>query len=100
MRKILLPILLFIFLAKTMTLKVKKKLDILKNTLVETYSEIEILEKEIILLDSTYIQKNYELVTVSKLNNDPFIHEIELRGNIESRKNVIVVPEVVGKYLS
>ena len=54
-----------------MTLKVKKKLDILKNTLVETYSEIEILEKEIILLDSTYLQKNYELVTVSKLNNDP-----------------------------
>ena len=101
MRKILLPLLLFIFSCENNDIESKKKkLDILKNSLVETYSEIEILEKEIILLDSTFIQKNYELVTVSELNNDPFIHEIELRGNIESRKNVIVVPEVVGKYTS
>ena len=100
MRKILLPILLLIFSCENNNIESKKKkLDNLKNSLVETYSEIEKLEKEILLLDSTFIQKKYELVTVSKLNNDPFIHEIELRGNIESRKNVIVVPEVVGKYI-
>ena len=100
MRKILLPILLIIFSCENNNIESKKKkLDDLKNSLVETYSEIEKLEKEILLLDSTFIQKKYELVTVSKLNNDPFIHEIELRGNIESRKNVIVVPEVVGKYI-
>ena len=101
MKKILLPVLVLIFSCENNNLdSKKKKLDVLKNSLVETYSEIERLEKEIILLDSTFIQKNYELVSVSKLNNDPFVHEIELRGNIESRKNVIVVPEVVGKYLS
>ena len=100
MRKILLPILLLIFSCENNNIESKKKkLDNLKNSLVETYSEIEKLEKEILLLDSTFIQKKYELVTVSKLNNDPFIHEIELRGNIESRKNVIVVPEVVGKFI-
>jgi RND family efflux transporter MFP subunit len=101
MKKIVLPILVFMFSCENNNLvSKKKKLDDLKNSLVETYSEIERLEKEIISLDSTYIQKNYELITVSNLNNDPFVHEIELRGNIESKKNVIIVPEVIGKYIS
>ena len=48
MRKILLPLLLFIFSCENNDIESKKKkLDILKNSLVETYSEIEILEKEI-----------------------------------------------------
>lgn len=76
----------------------KRKLDELKNFLVETYSQIESLEKEIIELDSTYIQKNYELVSISKINKEPFVHEIELRGNIQSKKNIIIVPEVIGKF--
>ena len=97
---------LFVFLFLTLSCEnsnlenKKKKLDVLKNSLVETYSEIERLEKEIILLDSTFIQKNYELVSISKLEKKSFINEIELRGNIESRKNVIVVPEVIGKYVN
>ena len=97
---------LFLFLFLTLSCEnsnlenKKKKLDKLKNSLVETYSEIERLEKEIILLDSTFIKKNYELVSVSKLEKKSFINEIELRGNIESRKNVIVVPEVIGKYVN
>ncbi len=76
----------------------KRKLDDLKNFLVETYSKIETLEKEIIELDSTYIQKNYELVSISKINKEPFVHEIELRGNIMSKKNIVIVPEVIGKF--
>ncbi len=101
MKKIILSLLVIIFSCENNDLdSKKKKLDNLKNSLVDTYSKIEKLEKEIILLDSSFIQKNYELVSVSKLNNNPFIHEIELRGNIESRKNVIIVPEVIGKYLS
>ena len=72
MRKILLPILLFIFSCENNDIESKKKkLDILKNTLVETYSEIEILEKEIILLDSTYIQKNYRPISETHLGSVP-----------------------------
>ena len=101
MKKILFSLLIFMISCQNNDLESKKKkLDNLKNSLVETYSEIEKLEKEITLLDSNFIQKNYELITVAKLNNKPFVHEIELRGNIESRKNVVIVTEVAGKYLS
>ena len=101
MKKILFSLLTFMISCQNNDLESKKKrLDNLKNSLVETYSEIEKLEKEITLLDSNFIQKNYELITVAKLNNKPFVHEIELRGNIESRKNVVIVPEVSGRYLT
>ena len=46
----------------------KKKLDDLKNSLVETYSEIDKLEIEISELDSSYYSKNYELVSTSSVN--------------------------------
>ena len=67
----------------------KKKLDDLKNSLVETYSEIDKLEKEISELDSSYNSKNYELVSTSSLNRGLFTSKIELRGNIQSNKNVL-----------
>tara|TARA_B100001778_G_scaffold36559_1_gene26509 strand:+ start:2232 stop:3350 length:1119 start_codon:yes stop_codon:yes gene_type:complete len=76
----------------------KKKLDNLKNSLVETYSEIDKLEKEISQLDSSYNSKNYELVSTSALNIGSFISKIELRGNIQSKKNILIVSEVVGKF--
>ena len=93
MKKIIFVLLFLTFSCENSDLETKKKkLNALKNSLVDTYSKIEKLEKEIILLDSTFIQKNYELVSVSKLDKKSFTNEIELRGNIESRKNVIVVP--------
>ena len=101
MKKIHFVLIFFIISCEISDLESKKnKLDALKSSLVETYSEIERLEKEITLLDSTFIQKNYELVSVSRIDKKSFINEIELRGNIESRKNVIVVPEVIGKYIN
>ena len=101
MKKILLVVVISILSCENNDLdNKKKKLDNLKNSLVETYAQIDALEKEITELDSNFIQKNYELVSVIKLDNSPFIHEIELRGNVESKKNVVVVPEVVGKYNS
>tara|TARA_B100001057_G_scaffold219494_1_gene219878 strand:+ start:21218 stop:22345 length:1128 start_codon:yes stop_codon:yes gene_type:complete len=101
MKKILIVVVISILSCENNDLdNKKKKLDNLKNSLVETYAQIDALEKEIIELDSNFIQKNYELVSIIKLDNSPFIHEIELRGNVESKKNVVVVPEVVGKYNS
>jgi len=69
MRKILLPLLLFIFSCENNDIESKKKkLDILKNSLVETYSEIEILEKEIILLEKA--NEDLKLEAQKRLNRD------------------------------
>lgn len=76
----------------------KKKVDQLKNSLVEINSEIDKLEKEIIELDSSFIQNNYELISTIKPINKSFIHEVELRGNVQSKKNILLVPEVVGRF--
>ena len=56
----------------------KKKVDELKNSLVEIYTEIDNLEKEISELDSTFGNKNYELVSVISPNNGRFSHQITL----------------------
>ena len=55
-------------------------------------------EKEISELDSSYNSKNYELVSTSSINRGLFISKIELRGNIQSNKNVLIVSESIGKF--
>ena len=75
----------------------KKKVDELKNSLVEIYTEIDNLEKEISELDSTFGTKNYELVSVISPDNGRFSHQITLRGNIMSNMNILIVPEVMGQ---
>ncbi len=52
----------------------KKKLDNLKNSLVETYSQIDQLEKEISQLDSSYNSKNYELISTLKRRRKKHTH--------------------------
>ena len=70
MKKILFSLLIFMISCQNNDLESKKKkLDNLKNSLVETYSEIEKLEKEITLLDSNFIQKNYDLVFICDVNS-------------------------------
>ena len=76
----------------------KKKLDNLKNSLVETYSQIDQLKREISELDSSYNSKNYELISISSPNRGSFTSKIELRGNIQSNKNVLIVSEAMGKF--
>ena len=75
----------------------KKKVDELKNSLVEIYTQIDNLEKEISELDSTFGSKNYELVSVISPENGRFSHQITLRGNIISNMNILIVPEVMGQ---
>jgi len=75
----------------------KKKVDELKNSLVEIYTQIDNLEKEISELDSTFESKNYELVSVISPENGRFSHQITLRGNIISNMNILIVPEVMGQ---
>ena len=101
MKKILFLFIALIFSCENQSLESKKKkVDQLKNSIVEINSEIDKLEKEIIELDSNFIQNNYELISTIKPNNKSFIHEIELRGNVQSKKNILLVPEVVGRFNS
>jgi len=99
MKKFLIVILTFIVSCTNDTLDSKKKrVDELKNSLVEIYSEIDMLEEEISLIDSTFGEKNYELVTTIEPSSKEFIHEINLRGNVVSMMNIMIVSEVIGKY--
>ena len=99
MKKILFLLTALIFSCENQSLESKKKkVDQLKNSLVEINSEIDKLEKEIIELDSSFIQNNYELISTIKPINKAFIHEVELRGNVQSKKNILLVPEVVGRF--
>ena len=99
MKKILFLLTALIFSCENQSLESKKKkVDQLKNSLVEINSEIDKLEKEIIELDSSFIQNNYELISTIKPINKSFIHEVELRGNVQSKKNILLVPEVVGRF--
>jgi len=58
MKKILIVVVISILSCENNDLdNKKKKLDNLKNSLVETYAQIDALEKEITELDSNFIQK-------------------------------------------
>ena len=99
MKKILFLFVALMFSCENQSLESKKKkVDQLKNSVVEINSEIDKLEKEIIELDSNFIQNNYELISTIKPINKAFIHEVELRGNVQSKKNILLVPEVVGRF--
>ena len=55
---------------------------------------------DIKLLDSVIIAQsddvNYPLITALQVNNKDFVHFIELQGDVTTRQNVLVYPEVAG----
>lgn len=55
---------------------------------------------DIALLDSVIVAKsndeNYPLITVQDINEQDFIHYIELQGDVTTKQNVLVYPEVAG----
>mgnify|MGYP001406256722 CR=1 FL=1 len=64
MKKILFLFVALMFSCENQSLESKKKkVDQLKNSVVEINSEIDKLEKEISELDSNFIQNNYELIS-------------------------------------
>ena len=93
MKKITLILTYILFSCDNSSLEQKKKrVDELKNSLVEIYTEIDNLEKEISEFDSTFNNKNYELVSIISPYSGTFSHEISLRGNIQSNMNILIVP--------
>ena len=76
----------------------KERIDELKSSLLELNLELYQLEKEVSLVDSTFGNKRYDLVSTINSEINIFFHEIQLRGNIQSKKNILIVSEVLGKY--
>ena len=76
----------------------KKRVDDLKSSLLEINLELYQLEKEISLVDSTFGNKRYDLVSTIIPEINTFYHKIQLRGNIQSKKNILIVSEVVSRY--
>ncbi len=61
------------------------------------------LNNDIARLDSVIVasrnEDNFPLITVQKIDKQDFIHFIELQGNVTTRQNVLIYPEMAGTLL-
>ena len=80
----------------------KSKLDELKAQLVTLNQEIQNLESEIQSEDPDFINGNglYTLVSTITLQPQPFERKFEVRGSVDSRKNVQISAEAMGRVES
>ena len=72
-----------------------------QTEIIDLEKKIAVLEKEIAELDPSYGKKDIKktLVTAIELKPTYFEHKIEMRGSVESRRNVTIGSEVPGKIL-
>ncbi|MBL7875870.1 MAG: efflux RND transporter periplasmic adaptor subunit [Cyclobacteriaceae bacterium] len=76
----------------------KKELESARNELISLREKIGTLEKEIIVLDPEFARNNNAiLISTWQLEAKPFEHYVEVRGAVESRKNVSLSPTTGGK---
>jgi RND family efflux transporter MFP subunit len=66
----------------------KKELDSYRNELISLKEKIGKLEAEIREKDPTFGKRNVVLISVLPLEKKPFEHFVDVRGTIESHKNV------------
>ena len=77
----------------------KEELKTFHSEMAELKKKIGVLEEEIKDLDPDYKNgnRNAILVTSIEVKEDKFEHKIEIRGSVESKKNVIISSEIPGK---
>uniref|UniRef100_UPI004048EFE6 efflux RND transporter periplasmic adaptor subunit n=1 Tax=Fulvivirga sp. TaxID=1931237 RepID=UPI004048EFE6 len=82
--------------------KRKANLEAKRSELNALKAEIVALEKEILSVDPNYGQNlnNIILVEANTIAKMPFEHRVEMRGSVQSRKNVVMSAEGMGKILS
>ncbi|MCV9385620.1 efflux RND transporter periplasmic adaptor subunit [Reichenbachiella ulvae] len=82
--------------------KKKAKVEELKTEISELKSEVATLEDEIKKEDPEYGKKaiNKVLITALEIKPKYFEHKIDVRGGVESRTNVTVSPQIMGKIES
>ena len=80
----------------------KAKLSELRTQASELKAQIRQLEDEITTLDPEFGKNanNIILITTTELKPSTFEHKIEVRGTVESRKNVMVSAETAGRIES
>lgn len=77
--------------------KIRSKKDELSTKSQEILSQIKLLDTEISKLDTN---KKVPLITTIDVNTSEFIHYLELQGSVQTKKNVLVYPEVPGQLVS
>lgn len=83
------------------TLEQKKEgLKTLKDEALDLRQKISTLEKEIAEVDPNFIRDNSTLVSTLKPIHKKFVHKIEVRGSVQSRKNIILSGEAMGRINS
>ncbi len=77
----------------------KAKLEELKSELDDKKSEIAALEEEIREVDPTFGASQVSEILVATLpaSQERFIHQFEVRGSVESKKNVLISAETMGR---
>ena len=71
-----------------------------KNALSELQQKISTLEDEIAALDTSTVVQNAVLISSQKIELVPFAHNINVRGSVASRKNVMISAETMGRIES
>ena len=71
-----------------------------KNALSELQQKISALEQEISVLDTTTVVQNAVLISSQRVEPVPFRHQINIRGSVASRKNVMISAEAMGRIES
>ncbi|WP_435261508.1 efflux RND transporter periplasmic adaptor subunit [Tenacibaculum sp. nBUS_03] len=62
----------------------------------ELATQIKLLNNEIAKLDTN---KKVPLITVISAHEEVFVHYLDLQGNVQTKKNVLVYPEMPGKLV-
>lgn len=79
----------------------KAQLEEYKKQLAETRTKITQLEKELAELDEDFTdQASSVLVAAFPIKKQPFVHKVKMRGSVESRKNVMLSAETMGRIES
>ncbi|WP_299622525.1 efflux RND transporter periplasmic adaptor subunit [uncultured Tenacibaculum sp.] len=77
--------------------QIRVKKDELSTKSQELLSQLKQLDGAIAKLDTN---KKIPLITTINANSSEFIHYLELQGNVQTKKNVLVYPEVPGQLVS
>lgn len=72
---------------------IRAKKDEVSAQIQELTEQVKQLDEAIAKFDTL---KKYPLITVIKSKTEPFIHYLELQGNVKTKQNVIIYPEMSG----
>ncbi len=81
--------------------KKKTQLETLKSEIQQRQTEVKTLEKEIAALDPKFAKQMDKsvLVETKQINEQTFVHKIQVQGEVASRKNIDMSSEMPGRVI-